>query len=185
MGQLILKISSRRGDQTLTRDFETPGSAPKHSIAVKLANFLTGLTTGTERGITGSAPAVAISILGNMVAASGTITSAGAATANQTMTVAGQTLTAKTSGAVPANGEFNLSATVGTQATNIAAAINAVVALSGIVTATAALGVVTVTSSVAGVIGNGLVMANVNLGNVTVVTFASGAEDATANTLNF
>ncbi len=185
MGQLNLAISTRRDDNTLKAAFETPGTVSSKAIANKLSNFIVSVMSGTELGPSGSAPSIAISIQGQAVAASGTITSAGAATNNQTMTVCGQTLTAKTSGAVAANGEFNLSATVGTQATNIAAAINAVVALSGIVSASAALGVVTVTAGVKGIIGNGLIMANVDLANVTVVSFASGAADATAKTLSF
>lgn len=108
------------------------------------------------------------------VAATATITSTGAASNNETMLLCNQTLTAKTSGAVAANGEFNLSATVGTQAANIAAAINAVAALSGVVTATAALGVVTVTSVYPGIIGNGLQISE-SLTNVTATAFAGGA----------
>ncbi len=58
------------------------------------------------------------------VQATATITSTGTATAAQTMTLCNVVLTAKASGAVAADGEFNVSATVATQATNIAAAIN-------------------------------------------------------------
>lgn len=113
------------------------------------------------------------------VKATGTITSTGTATDAQTMKIANQTLTAKTSGAVPANGEFNVSATVGTQATNIAAAINAMAGLVGIVTATALAGVVTVTAVVPGLIGNGIELVDVDLGNVTVAAM-SGGTDGTA-----
>ncbi len=115
------------------------------------------------------------------VKATGSITSAGTATANQTMKVANQTLTAKASGAVAANGEFNVSATVGTQATNIAAAINAVVALVGIVTASASLGVVTVTAVVPGLIGNGIELVDIDLGNVTVAGMAGGTDGTAYN----
>lgn len=61
----------------------------------------------------------------------------GAAANDETLTINGITFTAKTSGAVAANGEFDLSATPGTQATNLAAAINAVADthISGVVTA--------------------------------------------------
>lgn len=107
------------------------------------------------------------------IAATATITSTGAASNNETMLLCNQTLTAKTSGAVAANGEFNLSATVGTQATNIAAAINAVAALSGVVTATASLGVVTVSAVAPGIIGNGFQISE-SLTNVTVAAFAGG-----------
>ena len=121
------------------------------------------------------------SIVANVgaVKASGTITSTGSAANAETMTICGETLTAKTSGAVAADGEFNISATVATQATNIAAAINAIVALSGIVSATSALGVVTVTANTPGKMGNGLIMADVDLANVAVSSFANGSEGTT------
>jgi len=116
------------------------------------------------------------------VKASGTITVAtGGSTNNQTMTICGVTLTAKTSST--ANNEFTISATAATQAANMAAAINASTNLAGIVTATSALGVVTVTAVVPGKIGNGLVMANVNLSNVTAVSFANGI-DGTAYSID-
>lgn len=109
------------------------------------------------------------------VAATATITSTGSASNNETMLLANQTLTAKTSGAVAANGEFNISGTVGTQAANIAAAINVVVALQKTVTATAALGVVTVTAVVPGTTGNGLQISE-SLTNVTATAFAGGTD---------
>lgn len=109
------------------------------------------------------------------VQASGTITIASTGpTNNQTCTIAGVTFTAKTSGAVPASSEFNISATPATVATSLALAINSTVSLSGVISASAALGVVTVTAAIPGAIGNGLVMANVNLSNTTFVSFAGG-----------
>ncbi len=116
------------------------------------------------------------------IAATATITSTGSASNDETMTLCNQTLTAKTSGAVAASGQFNISGTVGTQATNIAAAINALPALSGLVTATAALGVVTVTSTAPGTIGNGFQIAE-SLTNVAVAQF-SGGVNATVITLH-
>lgn len=132
-----------------------------------LASFISGVAGGQYPS----------SIVANVgaVKAYGTITSTGTATDAQTMTICGETLTAKTTGAVPADGEFDVSATVATQAANIALAINSVVALSGIVSAEASLGVVTVTASTPGVMGNGLIMADVDLGNVAVSSFANGS----------
>jgi hypothetical protein len=117
------------------------------------------------------------------VQATATITSTGTAANNQTMTLANQTITAKTSGAVAADGEFNISGTVATQAASIAAAINAMPELVGIVTAAANLGVVTVTSVVPGLIGNGLQIVDVDLANVAVAAFAGGT-DGTAYTID-
>lgn len=108
------------------------------------------------------------------VQATATITSTGAAVAGETMTLANVTLTAVA--ADPGQNEFVPSATVGTQAANIAAAINASDDLAGLVTAVAVAGVVTVTSVVPGLVGNGLQIADVDLANVTVGVFENGAD---------
>lgn len=115
------------------------------------------------------------------IQATATLTSTGSAANNETASVANVTITAKTSGAVPANGEFNISGTVATQATNIALAINTVPALVGIVTATSLAGVVTITASHAGISGNGLQISEA-LTNVTATQF-SGGSNGTAVTL--
>lgn len=108
------------------------------------------------------------------IQASGTITQTSTGAANdQTCTIAGVTWTAKTS-ATPLAAEWTRNNNTTTSATNLAAAINAYVAFTGIVTATSALGVVTVTAAKAGLMGNGLVMANVDLANTTIVSFAGG-----------
>jgi hypothetical protein len=108
------------------------------------------------------------------VKATGTITSTGAATAAQAMTLLNVTLTAI--GSNPGNNQFVPSATVGTQAANIAACINASTSLAGKVTATASLGVVTVTSVVPGLMGNGFQISAGNLSNVSVGAFANGSD---------
>lgn len=148
-----------------------PGQLP---ALQNLANYLQSLPDQQS---------ASLSIKVGAVQASGSITSTGTAANNETMKVANQTLTAKTSGAVPADGEFNVSAVVATQAANIAAAINAMPELVGIVTAEANLGVVTVTAVVPGLVGNGIELADVNLGNVTVTGMADGS-DGTAYTLD-
>ena len=109
------------------------------------------------------------------VQASATVTSTGIAVAAETVTVANVVLTAVASGAIPANGEWNISAVVATQAASIAAAINAVAALSGIAQATSALGVVTVTAVQPGKSGNGLAMSEAAT-NVTVTQFSAGSD---------
>lgn len=131
----------------------------------------------------GSMPGADFDFNVGAVQATATITSTGTAANDETMTLAGQTITAKTSGAVAADGEFNISGTVGTQAANIAAAINAMPALVGIVSAVANAGVVTVTAAVPGLIGNGLQIADVDLANVAVSAF-SGGLDGTAYSID-
>jgi len=109
------------------------------------------------------------------VQATATMTSTAAAIAEETATVANVTLTAKTSGAVAASGEFNLDADNTVQAINITAAINAVAGLSGIVTAASVLGVVTITAVQPGLSGDGLDITEALTG-VTVTAFASGSD---------
>lgn len=115
------------------------------------------------------------------VQATATIVSAATAVAAETMLLLNVTLTAKASGAVAANGEFNISATPATQAASIAAAINAVASLSGKVTAVVTSGgTVTVTSVVPGLVGNGLQISE-SLTGVTVTAFASGSDGTSYN----
>lgn len=135
----------------------------------RLINALNGVQAGK---LGGSVSLTASTT--DAVAATATITSTGTASNNETMSLLNVTLTAKTSGAVAASGEFDISGTVGTQATNIAAAINAVSTLTGKVTASANAGVVTVTSVIPGLIGNGLQISE-SLSNVTVTQFTGGA----------
>jgi hypothetical protein len=138
-----------------------------------LNNFLNYIA-----GVTGGQYNASLTFYTGSVQASGTITvAAGGSANNQTMTICGVTFTAKTSGAT--GNQFNISATAATQAANMVAAINASANLSGIVVASRVGAVVTLTAVVPGVIGNGLVMANVDLANVTVVSFVSGSNGTT------
>jgi hypothetical protein len=115
------------------------------------------------------------------VRATATMTSTGTATAAEIFTLCNVVFTARASN--PSANEFVVSGTVATQAANIAAAINASANLTGIVTATSSLGVVTITSVVPGLLGNAFQYSEA-LTNVTIVAFAGGT-DGTAYTLNF
>lgn len=147
-------------------------SPDKRSAAVNLGNYIHSLPGGVRNAN--------VKALIGAVQATATIVSTGAAVNNETMLLLNVTLTAKTSGAVAANGEFNLSATPATQASNIAAAINAVASLQPRVSASANAGTVTVTSLVPGTIGNGLQISE-SLTNVTVTAFTGGSEGTSYN----
>lgn len=109
------------------------------------------------------------------VQATGTLTvAAGGSANNETCSICNVTFTAKTSGAT--GNQFNISATAATQAANMAAAINASSDLTGKVTAEASGGVVTITSVVPGLLGNGLQLSAGTLANVTLGAFANGSD---------
>ncbi len=162
------------------------------TVPVNEATFLAKtlpMNTGPHRSFTGLSSyfeAIAGAVYSGKVhevtgavSAYGLITSTGIATDGDTMTVANVTLTAKTSGAVPADGEFDISATVGVQAANIALAINSDPDFAGIVTATSALGVVTITADAPGAMGNGIELDLGNMDNMSVTAFAHGDDGHT------
>lgn len=133
-------------------------------------------------GVTGGNYPASLSFNVGAVKAAGTITfSSTGPTNNQTCTIGNVTFTAKTSGAT--GNQFNISATPATVAANLAAAINASASLSGIVTATSLLGVVTITAAVPGTLGNGIQLANVDLSNAVFVAL-SGGSDGTAYSID-
>lgn len=161
--RLVINYSSTAADFASMCNLAPLGPA----AAQNLSNFLVGVSSGLM-------PSASIAAKVGAVQATATITSTGAATAAQTMTLANITLTAV--GSAPAANEFVVSATVATQAANIAAAINASADLAGIVTATSALGVVTVSAVVPGLMGNGLQIVDVDLANVAVAAFSGGLD---------
>lgn len=134
--------------------------------------------------LSGGLQSASLSFKVGAVQAAGTFTfSSTGPTNGQTCTICGLTFTAVT--AASGVREFTRSNTPSVNATNLAAAINlASNGLTGICTAVAANAVVTVTAVVPGLIGNGLVMANVNLSNTVVVSFTNGS-DGTAYDLTF
>lgn len=153
--------------QTMNDMYLQINTAANQMDDVRLQKFIPDIVDGSQVAY--------LKVSHSAVQATATITSTGAAVDAETMLLANVTLTAKSSGAVAANGEFNVSATPATQATNIAAAINAVAGLSGICQATSALGVVTVTAVQPGKSGNGLQISE-SLTNVSVTAFASGSD---------
>lgn len=138
----------------------------KKEGTLQLADYITSMAAGVRVG--------SLSCRVGAVQASGTLTvSSTGPLNNETAVVAGTTITGKTSGAVAANGEFNISTTPATAAANIVTAINSVASLVGVVTATSNLGVVTITSSVPGLVGNGLILTEA-MTNVAAAAFSGG-----------
>ncbi len=131
-------------------------------------------------GVTGGNYAAKLSWQVGAVKATATMTNTAAAVAAETFVLCNVTFTARASGAT--TNEFNLSATVGTQAANIAAAINASPNLAGMVSATSLAGIVTITAVVPGLIGNAFQFSE-SLTGVAITAFASGA-DGTAYVQN-
>lgn len=119
------------------------------------------------------------------VQATGTGTFTGAATADQTMNIGGTVFTAKASPDEAAN-QYLVSGTVALGAASLARAINLSTGLAGIVTATSALGVVTITAVQPGVSGNAIQTVDVDTANYTFaqVKLATGS-DGTQVAVNF
>lgn len=141
-----------------------PGQLP---AANNFLDYVAGLTGGNYMAL--------LSFAVGAVQAVGTFTVAtGGSTDSQAGTLLNTTLTAVTSNANPAVGEFNISATAATQAASMVIAINTVLGTK--VLATSLLGVVTITALVPGVVGNGLQISAGNLANVTAGAFAGGSE---------
>ncbi len=188
MSVLNLSITTGRPDAELITRYES-GKGPK-AIAQSLADFVLGVSSGTELAASTSAPpSLAISVQGNTTAASGTVTFSAAATADDTVLVNGVTFTAAATGAT--GNQWNVGATLVDSATNLAASISGSVTalVTGVVTAVGASGVVTISALTGGVSGNLITIAEgVDAGNVMTVSGArltGGAADATAVTLSF
>lgn len=184
MSQLNVLIATRRDSNTLKAAFETPGTAPKHETTQRLINFIEGLGSGSELGPVGAAPTIAISIHELATPASGTLTFVSAVATN-TFVINGVTFTGIASGAT--GNQFNIGVSDTATAANAAAAINASVTalIPGYVTATSALGVVTVSNVFRGISGNQTTL--VGSTNITAsgARLTGGAVDPTAKTLSF
>jgi hypothetical protein len=169
MSSTLTYVLSLDKDQ-VSGEVQPSGNRMKNKALTVAENIISGLNDGSVLGsvdvhYSSSAP----------VAASATITLTYAnIDANDTVTIANVVMTAKASGA---NGtsEFNKETNATVTAANLVTAINANTTLSKIVSASSVAGVVTVTSLVKGVIGNGLALATSDATAFALVAFASGA----------
>lgn len=188
MAVLKLKISSARPVAWLTSRLQTAGG--KQAIAERIKQYVERVASGNELALSASVPPqVVVTVQDSEVRASGTITFSGTGAANDTILINGVTFTAKASGAT--GNQWNVGASAALSAANLAAAINASVTslVSGYVTASAASGVVTITSAFYGLAGNQCTIAEgVDAGGAMAVSGArltGGAADSGELTLNF
>ncbi len=162
--RLVLTSNGTKADFQSQSDMAMGGLDAVNSVV----DYLSGLSGGQRIGALLTWKVGAIQAAGTLTVA------AGGSANNEACTILNVTLTGKT--ASTANNEFTVSATAATQAANMAAAINASTDLAGKVTASANLGVVTITSIVPGLLGNGFQLDVGTLANVTKSAFAGGTD---------
>lgn len=125
--------------------------------------------------VSGARPA-AVKTRTNAVKASGTITLS-SHVATDTVTVNGITFTCVASGAT--GNQYNVGGTDALTAVELAAALNANTTLDGMIYATAASGVVTVTALDPGEMGNAMTLAISAHGSVSAARMSGGTNGAT------
>ena len=131
------------------------------------------------RSLMGGSKSAKVALSVNAVKASGTITLSSHVNAD-TVTVNGIVFTCKTSGAT--GNEYNVGADDTATAVNLAAALNANTTLDGMIVATSALGVVTVTALAPGELGNAVTLAISAHGSVSAARMAGGTNGAATAT---
>ena len=158
-------------------DSDTPVSTDATKTALQLRNAFSKLSSGHNSG------AYSVACRTAAVAASGTVTLANASVAD-TVTIAGVVFTAVASGAT--GDQFNQGGTDTADADSLVTAINASssAGITGCVTASNNSGVVTITASQPGSIGNAITLASSNGTRLAVsgARLASGAETLTTHT---
>jgi phage tail sheath gpL-like len=125
---------------------------------------------------------------GNAVASSGTVTFSGTGAANDTLIINGVTFTAKASGATGNEWNVGASATLSAQAFKAAVNASASALVSGLVTASGAGAVITLTANTKGTHGNAYTFAEGVDGSSHMAVSAArltGGVNATANEIKF
>ena len=167
MSSIVITIKTPKDYTTVTK------TGQRNNNHNKIINILSGMAVGALTG--------AVYVSGSTsdpVAASGTLTLASVADTN-TAVIGGVTLTAKTSPAGQAQFLRGVSDTA--DAAALAACINAHTSLKLIVSATSALGVVTVTANHKGVLGNYITTTatgNITAGGAALANGAGGSDVA-------
>lgn len=167
---LILTVNVDRAD---VNDFVKPASNPRTEMTA-LSTLFARLASGTMNGSVIAQKASVAS-----VAASQTITlTYNSISNNDTVTIAGITLTCVTG--TPTGAQFKKETSATKTASNLAALINSLTTLNIYVNATSSSGVVTVKANQAGVVGNLITVATSNgtgfvLGAAALAGGAGGA----------
>src|SRR5262245_49884147 len=167
-------VASRLSGADVARRIDVRPSDRKGSIT-RIAAFIDAIAGGAYRG--------EVELCTGMVRAVGTITFTDQPNADEQLLIGNQTLVAKSSGASGQN-QWNLTsggtaaADAAGNAASVAALINAHTTLSKFMTASATLGVVTITIDVPGDIGNGVKLEEgaAGMANCTVAGFSTGSD---------
>jgi phage tail sheath gpL-like len=146
----------------------------KELAGVKLNDYIKRCTSGINNAT--------VQTKINAVKATGTITLSSHVATN-TVTVNGIAFACVASGATGA--QYNVGADDTETAVNLAAALNANTTLDGMIVATSALGVVTVTALVPGELGNAITLAISANGSVSAARMAGGTNGTTETTHYF
>lgn len=179
----VLTITSGTENAADIAELLATSHTDKYVFAEKVADYMKALSGGCRSGsidaqIDG----------GDAVAASGTITFSGTGAASDTVLINGVTFTAVASGATGNQWNVGGSATLSAAALAAAIVASATALVNAHVTATAASGVVTITSKFEGVQGNAVTIAEgVDGSSHMAVSGArlTGGTAATANTKSF
>ncbi len=190
MGVLKLEVSVGKSDDTLERDYERSVSS-KYADVQACVDLIQSVLSGNQKGPeAGSPPQVDVSVEGNAVRASQTLTMT-SVIATDAISINNVSFTAVASGA-GAN-QFNVGVTDAATAANLAASINASVTalvagyVTAAVTSTASSpAVVTVYSTNYGIFGNQTLIASAD-GTIVAggARLVSGAVDASAKSYTF
>lgn len=172
--QILLHVPDSAATMTEILEVDSsPAQVNEYALESLLTNVVDGAQAAFARISTGA------------LQASGTGTFTGAATATETMTIAGVTFTASATPDETAN-QYLVSATVALEAASLARAINLSTTASKLVSATSALGVVTITSVRPGLTSNFIPTVDVNTSNFTFAqALLAGGTDGTEAAINY
>lgn len=162
--KFVLVINTNNDAKTTASEIAPNVASNPHTSGADAFDAVRNIAKFIEDQVTGRG--INVVMWDQAVAASGTGEFTGAPTADQTMKIAGVTFTAKASPDESAN-QYLVGGTVTLTADSLVRAINASDELNGVVSASNVAGIVTITSDIPGLIGNGISTIDVNTSNFT------------------